>query len=151
MILQDKQTSFELESIENPLSLRGAFLFTGTYLLAVFVTLGLETLTIQLFTLDIYWYYIIAFLIGLLSGGASSLFTATAFGILVNAGNALIMLTIGLSAATINKLFYSIRYLNKEKNKKKYTLHLFFYIFITISILAISTWISIVLFGLSVF
>lgn len=151
MILKDKQTSFELESIENPLSLRGAFLFTGTYLLAVFVTLGLETLAIQLFTLDIFWYYIIAFLIGLLSGGASSLFTATAFGILVNAGNALIMLTIGLSAATINKLFYSVRYLNKEKNKKKYTLHLFFYIFITISILAISTWISIILFGLSVF
>lgn len=150
-ILKDKKTSFELKKIKSPLSLKGAFLFTGTYLLAVLVTLGLETLTIQMFALDIYWYYIIAFLIGLLSGGASSLFTATAYGALVNAGNALIMLTIGLSAAIINKLFYSVRSLNKEKDLKLFLLHLSFYMFITISILGITTWISIILFNLEIF
>jgi hypothetical protein len=150
-ILKDKKTSFELEKIKSPLSLKGAFLFTGTYLLAVLVTLGLETLTIQMFALDVYWYYIIAFLIGLLSGGASSLFTATAYGDLVNAGNALIMLTIGLSAAIINKLFYSVQSLNKEKDLKLFLLHLSFYMFITISILGITTWISIILFNLEIF
>jgi hypothetical protein len=88
---------------------------------------------------------------GLLSGGASSLLVATLFqSNLVSEGNGLIMVTIGLSAAILNKFFYSARSLSPEKNKKVYFLHLVFYLFITISILGFMTFLTIDIFNLSI-
>jgi uncharacterized membrane protein (DUF4010 family) len=142
-VLKDKETRLEMDKIQNPLSIKSALIFAGTYLLSVVVTLGLETFTIQIFTLPIFWYFIISFLIGLLSGGASSLFVATTYKVgLVDISSALIMLTIGLSAAIINKIFYSVKFLEKSRNKKSYGFKLLVYQAITIIILSLLTWIS---------
>ena len=60
------------------------------------------------------------------------------------------MLTIGLSAAILNKIFYSTRSLDEKKNKKAHIIHLMFYIIITISILISMTFITINMFNLSI-
>jgi len=146
LILRTKETQLTLEKIKNPLSIKSALIFAGTYLIGLVLTIVLS-----FFELNIIAYYLIVFGIGLLSGGASSLFVATAFyKSLINEGNALLMLTIGLSAAILNKLFYSTRSLNKKKNKKVYVIHLIFYIIITISILISMTIITITIFNLSI-
>ena len=135
-----------LEKIENPLSIKSALVFAGTYLIGLVLSIVLS-----FFELNILMYYFIVFGIGLLSGGASSLFVATAFykG-LINEGNALLMLTIGLSAAILNKIFYSTRSLDEKKNKKVHIIHLFIYIVITISILVSMTIFTITIFNLSI-
>ena len=147
LILRKKETKLEFEKIKNPVSIKSALIFAGTYFIAVFITFILKFLN-----LNIILYYLIVFCIGFLSGGASSLFVATSFfeG-LINEGNALIMLSIGLSAAIFNKLFYSTRNLKEEKNKRIYALHLVFYITITISVLVSMTLLTIYIFNLSIF
>jgi MFS family permease len=142
LILRNKQTSLSLEKIKNPLSIRSSLVFAGTYSLALIITLILE-----FYRLNFIAYIFIAFSIGLLSGGASSLFVATAYlGLLVNRDEALILLTIGLTAAIVNKIFYSLNSLNESKNKKKYCKNLITYQGITISLLTITTFIIILLF-----
>ncbi|MHA1669406.1 MAG: DUF4010 domain-containing protein, partial [Promethearchaeota archaeon] len=97
LILRKKETKLELLKVKSPLSLKGALIFAGTYMLALIVSILLSFVD-----LEIIIYYIVVFGIGLLSGGASSLFVATSFqSHLINQGNALIMLTIGLSAAIL--------------------------------------------------
>jgi len=88
LILRKKQTRLDFDKIKNPLSLKSALIFAGTYFIAVVITFLLKFVN-----LNIILYYIIVFCIGFLSGGASSLFVATSFfeG-LINEGNALIML-----------------------------------------------------------
>ena len=144
LILRKKETKIELLKIKNPLSLKGALVFAGTYMLALIVSILLSFVD-----LNIIIYYIVVFIIGLLSGGASSLFVATSFqSHLVNQGNALIMLTIGLSAAILNKIFYSTKSLSPDKNKKGYLIHLIFYIIITITLLTLITYFTIIIFNL---
>jgi uncharacterized membrane protein (DUF4010 family) len=144
LILRKKETKLSLEKIKNPLSLRSALIFAGTYLIAIIVTIILN-----FFELNIFAYFFIVFGIGFLSGGASSLFVATSYALMqFNEGNALIMLTLGLSAATLNKIFYSIRHLKIDKNKKKYVFHLILYISITITVLALMTSLTIFIFDL---
>jgi len=144
LILRKKETSLSLEKIKNPLSLKGALIFAGTYSLAIIITLILE-----FYTLNFTAYLFIAFAIGLLSGGASSLFVTTAYlGGLVGEAEALIMLTVGLSAAIVNKIFYSTKSLSENKSKKRYCLHLITYQLITISLLVLTTIITISIFGL---
>ena len=147
LILKKKETQLTLDKIKNPLSIKGALIFSGTYLIGLIISIVLS-----FFEINILAYYIIVFGIGLLSGGASSLFVATAFyKSLVNEGNALLMLTIGLSAAIINKIFYSTRALKEDKNKKAYVIHLVFYIIITIFLLITMTFLTIISFNLSIF
>ena len=147
LILKKKETQLTLDKIKNPLSIKGALIFSGTYLIGLIISIVLS-----FFEINILAYYIITFAIGFLSGGASSLFVATAFyKSLVNEGNALLMLTIGLSAAIINKIFYSTRALKEYKNKKGYVIHLVFYIVITIFLLITMTFLTIVTFNLSIF
>ena len=147
LILKKKETQLTLDKIKNPLSIKGALIFSGTYLIGLIISIVLS-----FFEINILAYYIIVFAIGFLSGGASSLFVATAFvKSLVNEGNALLMLTIGLSAAIINKIFYSTRALKEDKNKKGYVIHLVFYIIITIFLLITMTFLTIITFNLSIF
>jgi len=147
LILKKKETQLTLDKIKNPLSMKGALIFSGTYLIGLIISIVLS-----FFEINILAYYIITFAIGFLSGGASSLFVATAFyKSLVNEGNALLMLTIGLSAAIINKIFYSTRALKEDKNKKGYVIHLVFYIIITIFLLITMTFLTIITFNLSIF
>lgn len=144
IILRKKETKLTLEKIKNPLSLKSALIFAGTYLIAVIVTI-----VMGFFEINIIAYFIIVFGIGFLSGGASSLFVATSYSLgQFNEGNALMMLMIGLSAATLNKIFYSIGALKVEKNKKKYALHLVLYILITITLLSLLTFFTIYIFNL---
>ncbi|MFX0186989.1 MAG: DUF4010 domain-containing protein [Candidatus Hodarchaeota archaeon] len=144
LILRKKETSLTLDRIKNPLSLKGALIFAGTYSLALIITLILEFFTLNIFTI-----YLIAFAIGLLSGGASSLFAVTAYlGGLVTETDALIMLSIGLTGAIVNKMFYSLRVLNPDKEKKLYCIHLLGYQLLTISILIGTTFLTILLFKL---
>ncbi|MHA1375262.1 MAG: DUF4010 domain-containing protein [Promethearchaeota archaeon] len=144
LILRKKETKIELLKVKNPLSLKGALVFAGTYMLALIVSILLSFVDLNIFI-----YYIVVFVIGLLSGGASSLFVATSFqSHLINQGNALIMLTIGLSAAILNKIFYSTKSLSPDKNKKGYLIHLIFYIIITITLLALMTYCTIIIFNL---
>ncbi|MHA1235131.1 MAG: DUF4010 domain-containing protein [Promethearchaeota archaeon] len=147
LILKKKETQLTLDKIKNPLSIKGALIFSGTYLIGLIISIVLS-----FFEINILAYYIIVFGIGFLSGGASSLFVATAFyKSLVNEGNALLMLTIGLSAAIINKIFYSTRALKEDKNKKGYVIRLVFYIIITIFLLITMTFLTIITFNLSIF
>jgi len=147
LILKKKETQLTLDKIKNPLSIKGALIFSGTYLIGLIISIVLS-----FFEINILAYYIIVFAIGFLSGGASSLFVATAFyKSLINEGNALLMLTIGLSAAIINKIFYSTRALKEDKNKKGYVIHLVFYIIITIFLLITMTFLTIITFNLSIF
>jgi hypothetical protein len=147
LILKKKETSLKMDKIKNPLSIKGAIIFAGTYLIAVVTTIFLG-----FFNLSVLIYYLIVFGIGFLSGGASSLFVATAFrDNLVNEGNALIMLTIGLSAAILNKIFYSTRSLAESKNKKLYVIHLILYFSITIFLLIGVTLFTIIIFELPYF
>ena len=144
LILRKKETKIELQKIKNPLSLKGAIVFAGTYMLALIISILLGFVD-----LNIIVYYIVVFVIGLLSGGASSLFVATSFqSSVVNQGNALIMLTLGLSAAILNKIFYSTKSLSQDKNKKIYLIHLILYIFITITLLTVITYFTIIIFNL---
>jgi uncharacterized membrane protein (DUF4010 family) len=147
LILRKKETQLVLKKVENPLSLKSALIFIGNYLLALIISILLSFVN-----LNIIFYFFIVFGIGLLSGGASSLFVASAFykG-LINGGNALIMLTIGLSAASLNKLFYSLKALDKKKNKRVYFFHLLLYITITIFLLTFMTIFTIILFNLPYF
>lgn len=146
LILRKKETQLTLENIKNPLSIKSALIFAGTYLIGLAISIVLS-----FFELNFLAYFVIVFGIGLLSGGASSLFVASAFyqG-LINEGNALLMLTIGLSAAIINKIFYSTRSLNEQKNKKVYVIHLIVYIIVTVSILISMTFFTITIFNLSI-
>ena len=146
LILRKKDTQLKLETIKNPLSIKSALVFAGNYLISLVLSI-----LFSFFEQNFITYFIIVFGIGLLSGGASSLFVATAFfkG-LINEGNALLMLTIGLSAAILNKIFYSTRSLDENKNKKIYVLHLIVYIIITISILVSMTFLTISIFNLSI-
>ncbi len=146
LILRNKETQLTLENIKNPLSIKSALIFAGTYLIGLALSIVLS-----FFEINFLAYYVIVFGIGLLSGGASSLFVASAFyqG-LINEGNALLMLTIGLSAAILNKIFYSTRSLDEHKNKKVYAIHLIFYIIVTISILISMTFFTITIFNLSI-
>jgi len=147
LILKKKETQLTLEKIKNPLSIKGALIFSGTYLIGLIISIILS-----FFEINIFAYYIIVFAIGFLSGGASSLFVATAFyKSLINEGNALLMLTIGLSAAIINKIFYSTRALKEDKNKKVYVIHLLFYIITTIFLLITMTFLTIITSNLSIF
>ncbi|MBY8980183.1 MAG: DUF4010 domain-containing protein [Candidatus Lokiarchaeota archaeon] len=147
LILKKKETQLTLDKIKNPLSIKGALVFSGTYLIGLIISIVLS-----FFEINILAYYFIVFAIGFLSGGASSLFVATAFyKSLVNEGNALLMLTIGLSAAIINKIFYSTRALKEDKNKKGYVIHLVFYIIITIFLLITMTFLTVITFNLSIF
>ncbi|NVM44508.1 MAG: DUF4010 domain-containing protein [Candidatus Lokiarchaeota archaeon] len=147
LILRNKETQLTLEKIKNPLSIKSALVFAGTYLIGLVLSIVLS-----FFELNYLTYYLIVFGIGLLSGGASSLFVASAFyKNLINLGNALLMLTIGLSAAILNKIFYSTRSLDEKKNKKIYLIHLIIYIIITISILISMTFVTINIFNLSIF
>jgi len=147
LILKKKETQLTLDKIKNPLSIKGALIFSGTYLIGLIISIVLS-----FFEINIIAYYFITFAIGFLSGGASSLFVATAFyKSLINEGNALLMLTIGLSAAIINKIFYSTRALKEDKNKKGYVIHLVFYIIITIFLLITMTFLTIITFNLSIF
>ena len=147
LVLRKKETQLTLDKIKNPLSIKGALIFSGTYLIGLIISIVLS-----FFEINILAYYIIVFAIGFLSGGASSLFVATAFyKSLINEGNALLMLTIGLSAAIINKIFYSTRALKEDKNKKGYVIHLVFYIIITIFLLITMTFLTIITFNLSIF
>ena len=147
LILKKKETQLTLDKIKNPLSIKGALIFSGTYLIGLIISIVLS-----FFEINILAYYIITFAIGFLSGGASSLFVATAFyKSLVNEGNALLMLTIGLSAAIINKIFYSTRAIKEDKNKKGYVIHLVFYIIVTIFLLITMTFLTIFTFNLSIF
>ncbi|MFX0049004.1 MAG: DUF4010 domain-containing protein, partial [Candidatus Hermodarchaeota archaeon] len=146
LILRNKETKLTLEKMKNPLSITSALIFAGTYLIGLVLSIMLS-----FFDLNFIAYYIIVFGIGLLSGGASSLFVATAFyKSLINEGNALLMLTIGLSAAILNKIFYSTKSLDEKKNKKIYVIHLIIYIAITISILTSMTFFTITVFNLSI-
>ncbi|MEJ2294687.1 MAG: DUF4010 domain-containing protein [Candidatus Lokiarchaeota archaeon] len=147
LILRNKETRLDFDKIKNPLSIKSALIFASTYLLAVVLTILLKVVN-----LNFILYFIIVFGVGFLSGGASSLFVATSYyeG-LINEGNALIMLSIGLSAAILNKIFYSTRSLKPEKNKHIYVLHLILYILITISILVFATILTILIFNLSIF
>ncbi|TFG22322.1 MAG: DUF4010 domain-containing protein [Promethearchaeota archaeon] len=146
LILRKKETTLELSKIKNPLSLKGSLIFTGTYFLAVIVSIISNVLNFNVII-----FYFVVFGMGLLSGGASSLFVATLFQTnLVNTGNGLIMLSIGLSAAVFNKLFYSTRSLRANRNKKVYFFHLLFYLLITIIILAFMTILTITIFNLSI-
>ena len=147
LVLRKKETQLTLDKIKNPLSIKGALIFSGTYLVGLTISIILS-----FFEINILAYYSIVFAIGFLSGGASSLFVATAFyKSLINEGNALLMLTIGLSAAIINKIFYSTRALKEDKNKKVYVIHLVFYIIITIFLLITMTFLTIISFNLSIF
>ena len=147
LILKKKETQLTLDKIKNPLSIKGALIFSGTYLIGL-----ITSIVLSFFEINIIAYYFITFAIGFLSGGASSLFVATAFyKSLINEGNALLMLTIGLSAAIINKIFYSTRALKEDKNKKGYVIHLVFYIIITIFLLITMTFLTIITFNLSIF
>ncbi|TKJ26222.1 MAG: hypothetical protein CEE42_05265 [Promethearchaeota archaeon Loki_b31] len=147
LVLRKKETQLTLDKIKNPLSIKGALIFSGTYLIGLIISIVLS-----FFEINILAYYIIVFVIGLLSGGASSLFVATAFyKSLINEGNALMMLTIGLSAAIINKIFYSTQALKEDKNKKVYVIHLVFYIIITIFLLTTMTFLTIITSNLSIF
>ncbi len=147
LVLRKKETQLTLDKIKNPLSIKSALIFSGTYLIGLIISIVLS-----FFEINILAYYIIVFVIGLLSGGASSLFVATAFvKSLINEGNALVMLTIGLSAAIINKIFYSTQALNEDKNKKVYVIHLVFYIIITIFLLITMTFLTIITSNLSIF
>ena len=144
LILRKKETSLTLEKVKNPLSLKGALIFAGTYSLALIITLILES-----YTLNFGAYLFIAFAIGLLSGGASSLFVTTAYmSGLVGEEEALIMLTVGLSAAIVNKIFYSTKSLSEKKSKKKYCIHLITYQSITIALLVLTTYLTITILGL---
>jgi hypothetical protein len=149
IILRNKKGDLTLLKIKNPLSIRGALIFTLTYLLAVLITFGLDLYVKNISTLNIFLYYIVSFIIGLLSGGASSLFVATSYSVsLVNEANALIMLSVGLSAAIINKIFYARKHLRESKNKKFFTIHLLIYQISTIIILITFTLITILGFKL---
>ncbi|MFW9770854.1 MAG: DUF4010 domain-containing protein [Promethearchaeota archaeon] len=152
LILRKKKVGLTLLKVKNPLSIKGALIFTGTYLLAILITLGLEAYATYLPPLTYYWYYIISFVIGFLSGGASSLFVVTTYSIsLINVANALIMLSIGLSAAIINKIFYARKNLHESKNKRNFTVHLLIYQILTISILITFTIFTILIFNLSIY
>ncbi len=147
LILRKKETQLTLDHIKNPLSIKSAIIFSGTYLIGLIISIVLS-----FFEINILVYYIIVFVIGFLSGGASSLFVATAFvKSLINEGNALLMLTIGLSAAILNKIFYSTRALKEDKNKKVYVVDLVFYIIITIVLLITMTFLTIITSNLSIF
>ncbi|NHJ21475.1 MAG: MgtC/SapB family protein [Candidatus Lokiarchaeota archaeon] len=146
LVLRRKKTQLTLEKIENPLSIKSALIFAGTYLIGLVLSIVLS-----FFELPFLAYYIIVFGMGLLSGGASSLFVALSFyKASISEGNALMMLTIGLSAAILNKIFYSTRALDEKKNKKVYVLHLIVYILVTISILISMTWLTILIFNISI-
>jgi hypothetical protein len=147
LILRKKETSLDFKKIKNPLSLKSALIFAGTYFIAVIITVLLKFID-----LNIFLYFVIVFCIGFLSGGASSLFVATSYleG-LINNGNALIMLSMGLSAAILNKIFYSMRNLKPEKNKRSYAFHLISYISITIILLTFTTIFTIYIFNLTIF
>ncbi len=145
LALRKHEHQLKLEKIKNPLSIKGALVFAGTYTLALMVTLALEFIDLNFFS-----YAIIAGLIGFLSGGAASLFVTTAYvGGLVSEAQALIMFSIGLTAAIINKIFYSTRVLNEKKSKKRYCIHLIIYQAITISLLLSTTIATIMIFKLS--
>ncbi len=147
LVLRKKETQLTLDKIKNPLSIKSALIFSGTYLIGLIITIVLSFFEINILT-----YYIIVFVIGFLSGGASSMFVATAFyKSLINEGNALLMLTIGLSAAIMNKIFYSTQALKEDKNKKVYITHLVFYIIITIFLLVTMTFLTIITSNLSIF
>jgi uncharacterized membrane protein (DUF4010 family) len=147
LLLRNKETRLKLEKIQNPISLKGAFIFAVTYLLAVVISVFLGFVN-----LNIIIYYIVVFFIGLLSGGASSLFVAATFqASLINVGNGLIMLTIGLSAATLNKLFYTAKYLKAGARKKTYIFTLLLFISITIFLLVSMTVFTINIFILPIF
>jgi hypothetical protein len=150
IILKNKKGDLKLLKIKNPLSIKGAIMFSLTYLLAILITFGLDLYVKNIATLGFFWYYIVAFIIGLLSGGASSLFVATSYSVsLITEANALIMLSIGISAAIINKVFYARKYLHESKNKKIFTFHLLIYQILTIVLLVTFTFITIVAFKLS--
>ncbi|MBD3198071.1 MAG: DUF4010 domain-containing protein [Candidatus Lokiarchaeota archaeon] len=143
IILKGKATLLETEKIRNPLSLKSAIIFALTYALALLISFILDFLLFENYLA----YCLISFLIGLFSGGASSLFVTTSYlSGLVNIGQALLMLTIGLTAAILNKIFYSIRFLSEGKNKKKYAFNLITYQIITILIL-----VSLTLFTINIF
>ena len=146
LILRKKNTTLKLSKVKNPLSLKSSLIFSGTYFLAVILSIisGILKFNVIIF-------YIIVFGMGFLSGGASSLFVATLYQTsLVNDGNGLIMLTIGLTAAILNKLLYYTHSLSPDKNKKAYFFHLLFYLFITILILGFMTILTINIFNLSI-
>lgn len=118
-----------LQKIQNPLSIKSALIFSSTYLLAVLLTILFINLPppIQL-------YIPIAILVGLLSGGASSLFTATTYlSGMVDINMAVWMIVLGLVATILNKLLYYYRFQEKKSGKKMFKLAI--YLFITIGLL----------------
>ncbi|GAJ20859.1 unnamed protein product, partial [marine sediment metagenome] len=67
LILKKKETQLTLDKIKNPLSIKGALIFSGTYLIGLIISIVLS-----FFEINIIAYYFITFAIGFLSGGASS-------------------------------------------------------------------------------
>ncbi|MGV9172311.1 MAG: DUF4010 domain-containing protein [Promethearchaeia archaeon] len=148
IILRNKETNLEFDKIKNPVSLKSALVFTGTYALSIIMTLILDFFLIE----DFLYFSIVAFLIGLLSGGASSLFVAGSFmSGLINSGQAILLLALGLTAAILNKVFWSFKSLNKKKNKKKYGIHLICYQSITIFLLFFTSILAIFFYSLPLF
>ncbi|MCK4281976.1 MAG: DUF4010 domain-containing protein, partial [Candidatus Lokiarchaeota archaeon] len=129
LILRKKEKKYVLQKVKNPLSLKSALIFTSTYLFAVFLTIIFKNIQIP------YQLYLpIAIMIGLLSGGASSLFTATAYiSGLIDLNLAIIMIVFGLCAAILNKLLYYYRF-QKTKSKKN-LINLIIYLSLTIIVL----------------
>ncbi|MCK4239060.1 MAG: DUF4010 domain-containing protein [Candidatus Lokiarchaeota archaeon] len=129
LILRKKEKKHILQKVKNPLSLKSALIFSSTYLFAVFLTIIFKNIQIP------YQLYLpIAIMIGLLSGGASSLFTATAYiSGLIDLNLAIIMIVFGLCAAILNKLLYYYRF-QKTKSKKN-LINLIIYISLTMIVL----------------
>ena len=129
LILRKKEKKYVLQKVKNPLSLKSAFIFSSTYLFAVFLTIIFKNIQIP------YQLYLpIAIMIGLLSGGASSLFTATAYiSGLIDLNLAIIMIVFGLCAAILNKLLYYYRF-QKTKSKKN-LINLIIYLSLTMIVL----------------
>lgn len=129
LILRKKEKKHILQKVKNPLSLKSALIFSSTYLFAVFLTIIFKNIQIP------YQLYLpIAIMIGLLSGGASSLFTATAYiSGLIDLNLAIIMIVFGLCAAILNKLLYYYRF-QKTKSKKN-LINLIIYLSLTMIVL----------------
>ncbi|MFO8019007.1 MAG: DUF4010 domain-containing protein [Promethearchaeia archaeon] len=148
IILRNKKTNLEFDKLKNPVSLKSAIIFTGTYACALLLILLLEYFLVE----DVLSFAIVAFLIGLFSGGASSLFVAGSYmSGLITSGQAMILLALGIAAAILNKIFWSLKALNEQKNKKKYFLHLVSYQSITIFLLFSSVLSIIIFYSLPLF
>ncbi len=139
IFLRKNPTEIKSEKIGNPLSIKSALVFSGSYSLAIIISLLVNYLHLTLFS-----YSLISFMLGLLAGGAAALFITSNFiGGYVNIAESLFLLAFGLTGAIINKIFYSLKFLNENVNQKKYGVRLLTYQAITIVILFLMTFLVI--------